>query len=62
MLGLGACWLGVHPREKRVEHISKLFSLPPSVIPVSCIALGKPAELKDARTRYRDEAAHYELW
>lgn len=62
MLGLGACWLGVHPREKRVEHISKLFSLPASVIPVSCIALGNAGERKEARTRYRDDAVHVDRW
>lgn len=62
MLGLGACWLGVHPREERVAELKGLFSLPENVIPVSCIALGWPEEHAIPRTRYRDDAVHYETW
>ena len=62
MLGLGACWLGVHPREDRIAHLRKLFALPEEIIPVSGIAIGWPAELKDSRTRYRESSVHYEKW
>ena len=62
MLGLGACWLGVHPRQERVEHIQKLFALPEPIIPVSVVSLGWPAEFPEPRTRYREEAVHYEKW
>jgi nitroreductase len=61
-LGLGACWLGVHPRGERVQHIQSLFSLPENIIPVSCIAVGYPAEKKEARTRYDKKKVHYEQW
>jgi nitroreductase len=62
MLGLGACWLGVHPREDRVAHIRSLLGIPEPVIPVSAIAIGWPGESKDARTRYREEMVHRERW
>jgi len=62
MLGLGACWLGVHPREERVVELTTLFNLPAAVIPVACIALGWPKEHPPARTRYRDDAVHREEW
>lgn len=62
MLGLGACWLGVHPREDRVVHLRKLLSIPDSIIPVSVISIGYPAEKKEARTRYSDAAVHFEKW
>jgi len=61
-LGLGACWLGVHPREDRVAHLSTLLTLPASVLPVSVISLGYPADPPEPRTRYRDEAVHAEVW
>lgn len=61
-LGLGACWLGVHPREDRVAHLRSLLRLPGHVIPVSVIAVGWPAEEKEPRTRYRDAAVHREQW
>ena len=43
-LGLGACWLGVHPREDRVAHVRSLLAVPDDVIPVAIVSLGWPAE------------------
>ncbi len=62
MLDLGACWLGVHPREERILHLRKLFALPTSIIPVSAIALGWPAQACEARTRFAPSAVHRETW
>ncbi|MBD3239011.1 MAG: nitroreductase family protein, partial [Chitinivibrionales bacterium] len=61
-VGLGAVWLGVHPREERIDHIRRLFELPETVLPVACIAAGYPAETKGSRTRYTDEYVHWEKW
>jgi nitroreductase len=61
-LGLGACWLGVHPREDRIAHIRKTLGVPESVMPVSCIAIGYPAEKKEPRTRYQEGCVHREKW
>ena len=61
-LGLGACWLGVHPREDRVAHVRRLLSIPDDVIPVSVISLGWPAESPLPRTRFRAAAVHHEAW
>jgi nitroreductase len=61
-LGLGACWLGVHPREERVAHIRLLLHIPERVIPVAAIAIGWPAESHKPRTRYREDAVHREAW
>lgn len=61
-LGLGGCWLGVHPRQDRITHIRTLFDLPEHIVPVSVIALGYPAETKKQRTRYREDAVHVERW
>jgi nitroreductase len=61
-LGLGACWLGVHPRDDRVRHIRSLLNVPDGVIPISAIAIGWPAESPAPRTRYRAEAVHLETW
>lgn len=61
-LGLGACWLGVHPREDRVWKLSELLALPASVIPVACVAIGHPGETKEARTRFNPTYVHREKW
>ena len=62
VLGLGACWLGIHPREERITAVRSLFSLPDTVIPVSGVALGWPAQESPARTRYNSTKVHQEQW
>ena len=62
VLGLGACWLGVHPREERVRRLKEILGLPASVIPVACISIGYPAESKEARTRFNSEYVHFDKW
>ena len=61
-LGLGACWLGIHPREDRIRQVKALFDLPATVIPVAAIALGRPGEEKELRTRYDPAKVHHERW
>ncbi len=62
MLGLGAVWLGVHPRQERIEYLSELFSLPAHIIPIAAIAVGWPQQSPPPRTRYRPEAVHDNAW
>ncbi len=62
MFGLGACWLGVHPRQDRIEAMTKLFELPDNIIAVSAIALGCPAEQPQPRTRFNPALVHREEW
>jgi nitroreductase len=60
ILGLGACWLGVHPREVRVNSIQRILKLQQGVIPVACIAVGYPAETKEPRTRFNEQFVRVE--
>lgn len=62
MIGLGTCWLGVHPRENRVAALRLILNLPDTVVPVSCVAVGHPAELKGPRSRYTDTYVHHDRW
>ncbi len=59
MLGLGACWLGIHPREERIRRLREIFSLPQSMIPISAIALGWPDQYLEPRTRYNESNVHF---
>ena len=62
-LGLGACWLGVHPRPDRIAGLQKLFALPENIIPVSVIAIGHPAgEPPSPRTQYDPSKIHVNAW
>jgi nitroreductase len=61
-LGLGAVWLGVHPREDRIAQVRAILGLPAHVLPVSGIAIGHPGEIKEPRTRFNPAFVHYEKW
>jgi nitroreductase len=61
-LGLGACWLGVHPREDKIRKVKEILGLPVAVMPVACIAMGHPGEEKESRTRFNPAYVHREKW
>lgn len=60
--GLGAVWLGIYPREERVEGVKKLLNLPENIIPFSIISLGYPAEKKSHEERFDSKRIHYNNW
>jgi nitroreductase len=62
ILGLGACWLGVHPQEDRIKSIKAILSLPASVIPVACISVGYPDESKEPHAEFDRDCVHFEKW
>jgi len=61
-IGLGAVWLGVHPREERKSGIRKIFHLPDHVQPFSLISIGYPAEEKPVPQRFKPERIHKNTW
>lgn len=62
MFGLGAVWLGVHPRQERIDHVREIFNLTENIIPVAAISIGWPAESPAPRTRYQEALVHREKW
>ncbi|HHO47486.1 MAG TPA: nitroreductase family protein [Desulfobacteraceae bacterium] len=62
ILGLGTCWLGVHPRPERMDGIRNMFDLPGHIIPMCGIAVGWPKDPPPARTRYKADRVHREKW
>lgn len=61
-LGLGAVWVGIYPREERMNATAALFNLPSSVIPFSIIAVGHPNEEKKDPDRFDEKNIHYNSW
>jgi len=61
-LGLGAVWLGVHPRPQRIEPMRKMLDIPEEVIPFALVSIGYPAEQKPRAERFKPERVHYERW
>ncbi len=61
-LGLGACWVGVHPSDSAVRRLKELLGLPTPIIPIAMIALGQPGEVPGPRTRFTSGYVHLERW
>jgi len=60
--GLGAVWMGIYPREERVDGLRKLLDIPAQVIPFSLIPVGYPAETKEPSNRFDPVRIHYNKW
>ncbi len=58
-LELGAVWLGVHPREKRVVAMRQLLRLPEYLVPFALISIGHPAEDVPPAARYDPARVHH---
>ena len=61
-LGLGACWIGIHPRIERKEALGQLLKLPQHVIPFCLIALGYPDQTSKPSQRYKSSRIHFNYW
>ena len=61
-MGLGAVWLGIYPRDKRVIPMRDLLGIPESVVPMALIALGYPAEQKPPRASFEADKVRFNQW
>ncbi len=61
-LGLATVWLGVYPRQDRVEGLRKLFHLPEHIIPFSLVPIGHAAEEKAPNDKFFPERIHRNGW
>jgi nitroreductase len=61
-IGLGACWIGVYPREERIAGMRQLLNIPEDIIPFSLIALGHPEEQKPPAERFDPSKIHTNRW
>lgn len=58
-LGLGGCWVGVHPSEASIKGVRELAALGPRTIPVAVVALGQRGEEPPPRTRFAKEKVRW---
>ncbi len=61
-MNLGSVWLGVYPREERIQAIKALFNLPQNIHPLSIIAIGHADEQKEIPLRFLKERIHNNHW
>lgn len=61
-LGLGGCWLGIYPREQRMNRLRELIGAPEHIVPFSLIALGYPAEELAPKDTFDAKRIYYNSW
>ncbi len=59
---LGSVWLGVAPREERMNDIIKLFNLPDNIKPLGIVAVGYPDGEVAMPERFEPSKIHYEAY
>jgi len=57
-IGLGSCWLGIHPRGERIAALKNILTFPADCIPVGAIAIGTPITKPEPRTRFDASRVH----
>jgi len=60
--GLGAVWLGVYPRQERVDGLRRLLGLPEQVVPFALVPVGRPAEFPGRDDRFDPSRIHRNRW
>ena len=54
-IGLGTCWIGMHPIPEREAGVRELLSLPDNLVPFAVISVGVPDEEKGPADYYDPE-------
>lgn len=58
-MGLGAVWCGVYPVQERTEALSAFIGFPPSIVPLSLIVIGHPAENPAPKDKFDSTAIYF---
>ena len=61
-LSIGSLWLGVHPKQERIDFIKELCCLPDHVEPLGMVVLGTAAKEKSPIDRYLEDQVFYEIY
>ena len=61
-LGLGAVWIGIYPRQERMDNLRRLFALPEHVTAHSLAVLGYAAEQPPPADRFRPDRVRRNRW
>lgn len=61
-LGLGSCWIGIHPIPMIGKLVKNAFKLPLGVIPLCAIYLGHPQFIKEPKPKYDPDRIHWQYY
>lgn len=61
-VGLGGVWISLYPKKKHQKYARELLDVPDHVGVLCALAIGHPAEKKEARTQYNADRVHQDEW
>lgn len=61
-LGLGSCWIGIHPIPLIGKLVGNLLKLPFGVTPLCAIYIGYPEFVKSPKPKYDPEKIHWQMY
>jgi nitroreductase len=61
-IDLGAVWVGVYPRQKKMAAVREILNIPADVFPLALLYIGYPAEQKPATSKYKAERVHWQSY
>jgi nitroreductase len=61
-IDLGAVWVGVYPRLKKMAAVREILNIPADVFPLALLHIGYPAEQKSLHTKYKAERVHWQQY
>jgi nitroreductase len=59
---LGAVWVGVYPRVRKMAAIREILNIPVDVYPLCLLHIGYPAEQKPATSKYKPDRVHWQTY
>ncbi|MEJ5302830.1 MAG: nitroreductase family protein [Bacteroidales bacterium] len=60
--GLGSLWLGVYPRQERIDYLSQNLQLPKHIVPFALVCFGYAADHPSKRGFYDPALVSFERW
>jgi nitroreductase len=58
--GLGTVWIELQPIEPTERSVRQVLNIPEDVTPLGIIYVGYPAEINEARIRYKEHLVHWQ--
>lgn len=58
-MGLGSVWIGVYPKDERVQISKEELNLPDNIIPFNIISLGYPDGTDKPKDKWNKDNVHY---
>ncbi|MDI6701156.1 MAG: nitroreductase family protein [bacterium] len=60
--GIGSCWIGVYPKNERIEIVRNVLKIPEGFVPFSIVSLGYPKENPQTVERFDEKRIHTDIW